>query len=88
MTLFTVKESSRMTNLSITPNYGEKYHNPPHYIQLDLFPLLREQKPQIASIPGISPKGRNRYRVIAGERILGDKLSLDQAVKLAKRGEA
>jgi hypothetical protein len=77
-----------MTNLSIPPNYSEKHYNSPRYIQLDLFPLSKQPKPQISSIPGTSPKTRNRYRVIAGERILGHKLTLDQALKLAKGGGA
>jgi hypothetical protein len=47
---------------------------------------LPPKKPQIVSIPGISPKRRDRYRVMIGERILGDNLSLDEALILAKRG--
>lgn len=45
------------------------------------------QKPQISSIPGTSPKQRDRYRVILGGEILGERLTLDQALALAKRGE-
>lgn len=56
--------------------------------QLELFPLpLKRQKPQITSVPGASIKERDRYRVSLGAVILGDKLTLDEAVKLAKRGE-
>lgn len=64
-------------------NYGKSHHNP--YQQLELFPLPKKrQKPQISSIPGVSPKERDRYRVMIGDRILGDKLTLDEALKLAK----
>ena len=53
-----------------------------------MFPLSgKHLKPQISSIPGISVTERRRYRVIAGERILGDRLTLEEALKLAKRGE-
>lgn len=53
--------------------------------QLELFAKISTpQKPQITSIEGISPKERNRYRVVLGERILGDRLTLDQALELAK----
>jgi hypothetical protein len=45
-------------------------------------------KPQIVSIPGVSPKDRFRYRVILGNQILGTKLTLDEALKVAKGGKA
>jgi hypothetical protein len=54
--------------------------------QLELFPSSKQQKPQIASIPGVSPRERNRYRVVLGNGILGDRLSIDEAINLAKRG--
>lgn len=62
-------------------NYSEIYHNsqPPDFFR---------QKPQIASIPGISTKERNRYRVVFGTEILGDQLAIDDALKLAKGGKA
>ena len=47
----------------------------------------KRHKPQITSIPGISPKQRNRYRVVLGREILGERLTLDEALKLAKGGE-
>jgi hypothetical protein len=46
----------------------------------------KRQKPQIVSIPGIPPREPNRYRVILGEQILGERLALDEALALAKRG--
>lgn len=56
----------------------------------ELFPLpLKCQKPQISSVSGVSgvsPKVRNRYRVVLGDAILGDKLSLDEALQVARRG--
>lgn len=55
--------------------------------QLELFPLAnKRQKPQITSVPGVSPKERNRYRVTLAGEILGDLLTLDEAVQLAKQG--
>jgi hypothetical protein len=51
-------------------------------------PILgkKKQKPQICSIPGVSPKQRDRYRVVLGDRILGDFLTLDEALLLTKGG--
>lgn len=57
----------------------------PEARQIHIF--SKTSKPQIATTPGLSPKERNRYRVIFGTEILGDKLSLDEALKLAKRGK-
>ena len=48
----------------------------------------KRQKPQILSVPGVSPKERNRYRVKLGTETLGTHLSIDEAITLAKRGEA
>jgi hypothetical protein len=61
--------------------------------QLDLFAapdtgLQLKAKPQISSIPGVSPKDSKRYRVKLGHKILGDRLCLDEALKIAKRGES
>jgi hypothetical protein len=47
---------------------------------------LFSRKPQISSVPEISPRERNRYRVLLGDRILGDRLTIDEALKLAKGG--
>jgi hypothetical protein len=56
--------------------------------QLDLFIHQGNlHKPQILSIPGISPRERDRYRVMLGGEILGERLTLDEALKLAKGGE-
>jgi hypothetical protein len=53
--------------------------------QLELFPLpLKRQKPQITSVPGTSIRERDRYRVVIEGAILGDRLTLDEAVNLAK----
>jgi hypothetical protein len=41
------------------------------------------RKAQIQSVPGIPAKERNRYRVVLNGEILGDKLTLDEALKLA-----
>jgi hypothetical protein len=46
---------------------------------------LFSEKPQIVSIPGVPPKEQHRYRVTLGNQILGDRLTLDQALALAKR---
>ncbi|HEY9892131.1 MAG TPA: hypothetical protein V6D37_10065 [Candidatus Sericytochromatia bacterium] len=56
--------------------------------QLNLSNFARKrQKPQIESIPGISPKQRDRYRVVLRGEILGDRLTLDEAIALAKGGK-
>ncbi len=56
-------------------------------LNLELPLQIGKSKPQIQSTPGISPKQRNRYRVSFGTKILGDRLTLDEAITLAKRGE-
>jgi hypothetical protein len=48
---------------------------------------LFRHKPQIVSAPGVSPKERSRYRVTLGGEVLGDRLTLDEALKLAKGGK-
>jgi hypothetical protein len=45
------------------------------------------QKLQISSIPGISPKDSHRYRVMLGGQVLGDRLSIDEALLLVKEGK-
>lgn len=47
---------------------------------------LFSPKPQITTIPGVPIGVRERYRVVLGDEILGDCLSIDEAVKLAKGG--
>jgi hypothetical protein len=49
--------------------------------------LFHRNRPQIVSIPGVSPKEQHRYRVKAGDEVLGDRLTLDEALKLAKGGK-
>jgi hypothetical protein len=54
--------------------------------QLEIFTSLgKRHKPQICSIPGVFPKQRDRYRVMVGDRILGDRLNLDEAIALANQ---
>ncbi len=47
---------------------------------------LFSRKPQISSIPGASPKEKNRYRVTLGDEVIGNRLDLDEAIKVAKFG--
>ncbi len=49
--------------------------------QLQTFP----KKAQISSVSGISPRERHRYRVTIGDAVLGDFLTLDEALKLANQ---
>ena len=62
-------------------------HNPPvEGRQLELFHHTgKRHKPQISSIPGISPNQRDRYRVVLGDEVLGDRLTLDKAILLANQ---
>jgi len=46
---------------------------------------LFSEKAQIGSIPSVSPKQRNRYRVVLGREILGERLTLDEAIALANQ---
>lgn len=63
--------------------------------QLSLFESLQSTerggfqkppRPQISSIPGILPKERDRYQVKLGDRVLGTHVSIDEALRIAKRG--
>jgi hypothetical protein len=77
-------ESKAFTIFSYLRSEG----NAPHQLSLPLVVPQSElfpRKPQIVSVPGILPKERDRYRVVLGDRILGDRLDLDEALKLAKR---
>jgi hypothetical protein len=61
--------------------------------QLELFPLpkplpKKRRKPQISSVPGVSVKDPFRYRVMVGDRILGEYLAIDEALQLAGGGES
>jgi hypothetical protein len=59
--------------------------NPPAWRrQLDLFPHQGNlHKPQISSIPGISPKEPHGYRVMIGGQVLGDR-AIEQHSHLGK----
>jgi hypothetical protein len=48
--------------------------------------IKKRKKPQIESIPGISPKESRRYRVKLGDVILATNLTSDEALELAKQG--
>jgi hypothetical protein len=48
---------------------------------------LFRYKPQIVSTPGVCLKERCRYRVVLGTEVLGDRLTLDEALLLAKGGK-
>jgi hypothetical protein len=71
----------------------ENSKNDNHSYQLTL-PLAFPQKPeifrqkaQITSSPGVLPKQRDRYRVVFRGAILGDRLSLDEALQLSQKGK-
>jgi hypothetical protein len=65
----TIGESPQQLELFVTQNTG----------------LSLKIKPQIASIPGASLKERHRYRVTSGGEVLGDFLTLDEAIALANQ---
>ena len=67
-------------------NSDGKNDNPSHQLSLPLLSLQKQRKPQIQSVPGTSPKQRDRYRVVLGDEILGTRLTLDEALELAKGG--
>jgi hypothetical protein len=48
--------------------------------------IIVPKKPQIKSVPGVSIKERNRYRVMLADQILGDHLTLDEAIEVAGKG--
>jgi hypothetical protein len=75
-----------MNSFIILSQLKKDCKNDNHSHQLALSLELR-QKPQISSIPGVSPKQRDRYRVVLRGAILGDRLSIDQAIAFGKRGE-
>jgi hypothetical protein len=60
----------------------------PQYEQLNLFDngFPFKQKPQISSVKGSSPYQKNRYQVTLGDRVLGSRLNIDEAVELANQG--
>jgi hypothetical protein len=81
------KKNSFAPRWRVSSSIRESQAIPFAWIQLELFPQQQKRKPQISSVPGISPKERNRYRVTLGNQVLGDRLTLDEALKLAKGGE-
>jgi hypothetical protein len=60
----------------------------PQYHQLNLFDtgFPFKQKPQRSSVKGSSPYQKNRYQVTLGDRVLGSRLNIDEAVELANQG--
>lgn len=79
-----LKEKSEILGKSAEASACSVSH--PKAPQLQSF--AKKQKPQISIIPGISPRERNRYRVLLGDQVLGNQLNIDQAIALAKGGEA
>lgn len=80
-TLLSSGDMKKTCNLSVTRK------SPAQGRQLEIFGQnLIVQRPQITSVPGVSVRERNRYRVMLGDTILGDFLTIEQAVTLAKRG--
>jgi hypothetical protein len=74
------RDASRLSRKSKQLNLWEPLQSPvPEAV-------LFRQKPQIVSIPGISPKEPHRYRVTLGGQLLGDRLTMDEALLLAKGG--
>jgi hypothetical protein len=78
---------SNKKDFIILPQSSRINENENHSYQLAL-PLELPQKPQISSISGILPTERNRYRVVLGNRILGERLTFDEALELAKGGKS
>ena len=66
-------------------NRNSKNENHSHQLSLPLALDRNQQKPQIVSIPGISPKQRDRYRLMRGDEVLADRLTLDEAIALANQ---
>jgi hypothetical protein len=67
-------------------NRNSKNNNHSHQLSLPLALDRNQQKSQIVSIPGISVKRRDRYRLMRGDEVLADFLSLDEAIALTKGG--
>lgn len=78
------KEQNKTCAISIAQNPPVKRRQ----LSLPLALDRNQQKPQISSIPETSPKQRNRYRVMLGDVVLGDFLTIDQAINLAAKGGA
>lgn len=59
-------------------------NSPPQGRQLELFPpAYKSRKPQIESIPGVSPRDRNRYQVVLGGKAICTRLDASDAAQLA-----
>jgi hypothetical protein len=74
-----IRDASRLSRKSRQLSLWEPQQNP--VAEAGLF----RHRPQIASTPGISPKERHRYRVVLGGEVLGERLTLDQAIALANQ---
>ena len=83
-----VPHSTPKQGLSATRQASRESGGSQDFFQLSLpiASLQEQQKPQISSIPEIPPKQRDRYRVMLGDLVLGDRVTLDEALKLAKGG--
>ena len=46
---------------------------------------LFRQKPQIVNIPGVLLKEQHRYRVVLDDEVLGDRLTIEQAIALSNQ---
>jgi hypothetical protein len=73
------RDASRLSRKSKQLTLWESPQNPVPEAQ------LFRRKPQIVSIPGIPLKERHRYRVTSGGKVLGDFLTLDEAIALANQ---
>jgi hypothetical protein len=76
---------TKIHTYSIAEN-DNNYHS--QQKQLELFPtpvapLPNRPKPQIVSIPGISPKDPCRYRVTVGSKAIASELDVSEASELA-----
>jgi len=67
-------------------NRNSKNENHSHQLSLPLALGRSQEKPQISSIPGTHQRERHRYRVMLGDELLGDFLTVDQALTLVERG--
>ncbi len=78
-------KSSQASISSLSLGLSSQFKGEPQPKELQkLFSL----KPQIISIPGVAPMAREHYRVRIGDRILGDFLSIDEALRFAKGGKS
>ncbi len=73
------RDASRLSPKSKQLSLWESPQNP--VSETELF----RHKPQIVSTPGVCFKERCRYRVILGAEVLGERLTLDEAIALANQ---